>query len=103
VRTSAPQADPFVPLTLSEQLDAMLTGWLERRTAGRRPALADTTGTVVVNIAEAHVPEFERFCAGWRLAVHHVGRGRRWVVLLVDGPALAVEGLAAITGMYRRG
>jgi hypothetical protein len=102
VRTSAPHADPLVPLTLSEQLDAMLTGWLERRTAGRRPALADKTAATVVTIAEAHVAEFERFCAGWDLAVQNVGRGARWVVLRVDGRALPVEGLAEITGMYRR-
>ena len=80
----------------------MLTGWLERRTAERRPAVADMTASIVITIAEGQVAEFERFCAGWGLAVQPTGRGERWVVLRVDGRALPVEGLAEITGMYRR-
>jgi hypothetical protein len=101
VRTSAP--DPPIPLTLSEQLDAMLTGWLERRTAGRRPLVGDMTATLLITVARARVAEFERFCAGWQLAVEPVAGGAgAWAVLRVEGRALPIEGLTEITGMYRR-
>jgi hypothetical protein len=84
-------------LTLSEQLDAMLLGWLERTAGGRRPAEPGQRATAVLSIARAALDEVERFCAKWDMTVE-----RRGAAVVIEGPALAVEGFAAITGMYRR-
>ena len=84
-------------LTLSEQLDAMLLGWLERTAGGRPPAEPGLRGTAVLRIARAALDEVERFCAKWDMTVE-----RRGVAVVIEGPALAVEGFAAITAMYRR-
>ncbi len=90
-------------LTLSEQLDAMLLGWLEHRAdrgAAQQPGLR---ARALVTIAERHVPELERFCERWAMTVQRgVSDDPAWVVLYVDGPVLPVEGFGAITGMYRR-
>jgi hypothetical protein len=84
-------------LTLSEQLDAMLLGWLERAAGDRRPAEPGLRGKAVLRIARAALDEVERFCAKWDMTVE-----RRGVAVVIEGPALAVEGFAAITAMYRR-
>jgi len=90
------------PLTLSEQLDAMLAGWLDRH---------DPTGEcrhagvarAVVTIAEDAVPEIETFAACWELSVQRSARsGGRWAVLVLEGAALPVQGFTEITGMYKR-
>ena len=44
-------------LTLSEQLDAMLLGWLERRAAGVSRADADAIATAFATVATAHLDE----------------------------------------------
>jgi hypothetical protein len=83
------------PLTLCEQLDAMLLGWLERQAEiRRRPGFQ--RGTAVVRIADEALPEVERLCARWAMTVRRPARG---VLAVVEGPARPVEGLAAI---YRR-
>jgi hypothetical protein len=94
---------PHEVLTLSEQLDAMLLGWLEHRAdrdAAQQPGLR---ARALVTIAERHVAELERFCERWLMSVERgVSDDPAWAVLFVDGPALPVEGFGAITGMYRR-
>jgi len=94
--------DTHLPLTLSEQLDAMLLGWLERRAtdAGAGP---DKTATAIVPVADAHYPEIEVFCSRWDLRIDRVIPARDGrVVVVIAGPALPVQGLTEITGMYRR-
>lgn len=81
-------------LSLSEQLDAMLHGWLERAGRSVQPGVR---AKAVLTIARAALDEVERFCAKWDMTVErHDG------VVTIEGPALAVEGFAAITAMYRR-
>jgi hypothetical protein len=102
MRTSVHPVEPPAALTLSEQLDAMLTGWLERRTDTRQAGRVDATAAAVITVAEPHVAEVERFCENWQLSVERIGNGAgRWIVLRVAGRALPVEGFAEITGMYR--
>jgi hypothetical protein len=91
------------PLTLSEQLDAMLSGWLERYAATHAPGSADAVATAVVTVADPSVPEVEAFCDRWDLSVQRLRHddGRR-SVLRVEGRVLPVRGFTEITGMYRR-
>jgi hypothetical protein len=96
-------ASPLQPLTLSEQLDAMLSGWLERHAATRDPGRADGTAKGVVIVADSHVHEVEEFCARWDLLVHRAPRGDGGAtVLVVEGRALPVQGFTEITAMFRR-
>jgi hypothetical protein len=81
-------------LSLSEQLDAMLHGWLERAGRSVQPGVR---ATAVLTIARVALDEVERFCARWDMTVRRHGG-----VVTIEGPALAVEGFAAITAMYRR-
>jgi hypothetical protein len=89
-------------MTLSDQLDALLFGWLEHRADHGPPRRPDARGTVVLAVAERLVPEIEAFCARWNLGVRvRPADAQRWAVLRVDGPSLAVEGLAAVIELYR--
>ena len=102
MRTTDPEIP--LPLTLSEQLDAMLLGWLERHADRHAPGRADSRGAAFVTIAESAVAEVEQFCAGWGLTTRRTGLSNsRRAVLRVDGPLLPVTGFAAITDMYRSG
>jgi len=92
-------ADTVQPLTLSEQLDAMLLGWLERHAGRREPGRPERRATAVVTLAEGAMPEIERFCSQWAMTVEWASRG---TVAVIEGPALAVEGFTQITAMYRR-
>ncbi|MDA0162247.1 hypothetical protein OM076_18385 [Solirubrobacter ginsenosidimutans] len=85
-------------LTLSEQLDAMLLGWLERN-AQSVPAEAQA-GAILTVVAE-HLPEVETFCARWDMRVERLGGGTKWQSIRVDGPRLPVLGFAQITSLYR--
>jgi hypothetical protein len=92
-----------LPLTLSEQLDAMLTGWLERRNDQRGAPTPGSRATSVVTVAHAAVEEVARFCAGWGLTIQrHQRRNGPWALLVVEGPALPVQGFSEITAMCRR-
>ena len=93
----AHSGDIAQPLTLSEQLDAMLLGWLEHTADRRGPAPAGLRATAVMTIAAAALPEIQRLCDAWGLSVVMSG-----AVALVSGPARVVDGLVAVTGMYRR-
>jgi hypothetical protein len=94
--------DTHLPLTLSEQLDAMLLGWLEHR-ATDAGAGADDTATAIVTVGDAHYPEIEAFCSRWDLRIDRVIAARDGrVVVVIAGPTLPVQGLTEITGMYRR-
>lgn len=88
-----------LPLSLSEQLDAMLLGWLERRAARSRPDRPDRRATAAIIVAESALPEVERFCASWMMSVERPATGR---VAIVEGPARTVEGFAALVAMSRR-
>jgi hypothetical protein len=97
------RAHETLPLTLSEQLDAMLLGWLEHR-AGRDSAQSPATrARALISVVEQLVPEIEAFCERWDMTVERAPvADASWAVLYVDGPVLPVEGFSAITGMYRR-
>jgi hypothetical protein len=90
-------------MTLSDQLDSLLFGWLEHRADTGPPRRADAQGTAILAVAERLVPEVESFCERWDLGVRvQPSDPGRWAVLRVDGPSLPVEGLAAIIELYRR-
>ena len=89
-------------LTLSEQLDAMLLGWLEHHADRERPGDPSLRARALITVAERHADEVEAFCARWHMTVKRLPEDAGWAQLHVDGPALPIEGFAAITGMYRR-
>jgi hypothetical protein len=92
---------PF-PLTLSEQLDAMLAGWLDRHAPDGDYGRPDQVAASVMTVAHADVPEVEAFCANWDMAVRRSAAVHgRWAVLVVEGRATLVRGFTEITGMYR--
>ena len=94
--------DNLIPLTLSEQLDALLSGWLDRN-APDYDADVDGIAGGIVTVAEREVPEVELFCSRWGLTTRHAARNDdRWAVLIVEGPAMPVRGFTEITAMYRR-
>jgi hypothetical protein len=86
------------PLTLAEQLDAMLLGWLERRADRSRPGPPGERAKAAVTVTDGALPEVARFCARWAMTVERPARG---TVALIEGPARAVEGFAAIAAMCR--
>ena len=91
------------PLTVSEQLDAMLAGWLDRHDPAGERRHSGRVARAVVTVADGAVPEVEAFCARRGLTVQRSGRSDgRWAVLVVEGGALSVQGFTEITGMYRR-
>ena len=87
------------PLTLAEQLDAMLMGWLERVARQRRPTAADLRATAVLTIDDTALPDVEAVCANWAMTVERPARGR---ITVIEGPARVVEGLAEIASLFRR-
>jgi hypothetical protein len=87
------------PLTLAEQLDAMLMGWLERVAAQRRPAPAGLRATAVLTIADTALPDVEAVCASWAMTVERPARGR---IAVIEGPARVVEGFAEIASLSVR-
>jgi hypothetical protein len=96
-------ADTRLPLTLSEQLDAMLSGWLDRHAPGGDRARPDEIATGVVTVADGDVAQVEAFCARWDLTARRTARGDgRWAVLIIEGRALPVRGFIETTAMYRR-
>jgi hypothetical protein len=84
-------------LTLCDQLDAMLLGWLERSARRRPPGHLDLRATGVLALAAGALPELRRLCARWDLDIE-----TRQNVALVTGPARVIEGLVAVTAIARR-
>jgi hypothetical protein len=100
---STPATDLVSPLTLSEQLDAMLLGWLERRARTTEPPVAAATARALISVADRHVSEVEAFCARWDLGVQPTPRNRGgWTMLAIGGRLLPVEGLTEIAALLRR-
>jgi hypothetical protein len=85
--------DAGFPLSLSEQLDAMLHGWLERAAALRAPVLPGLRATAPIAVSDRELFEVRRVCASWDMTVRRPARG---AIAVVEGPARVVEGLAAI-------
>jgi hypothetical protein len=54
-----------------------------------------------VTVASGSVPEVEAFCARWDMSVECTPLEAA-AVLVVEGPALPVQGFTEITSMYRR-
>lgn len=99
---NTPETEILQPLTLSEQLDAMLLGWLQRHADRHAPGPADTRAAAFVTVVDRAVAEVQRFCAGWDMTAERTALSNsRWVVLRVDGPILPVTGFAAVSDMYR--
>ena len=90
------------PLPLSQQLDAMLLGWLERHADRCGPSRPGRRAKAIVTVAANSIAEVEAFCAQWGLTLKPSPlSGARWTVLLVEGPALPVRGFTQISSMYR--
>jgi hypothetical protein len=98
----APLSTETPPLTLSEQLDAMLLGWLERHAERPSSSRPDHRAKAVVTVAAGSIEEVEAFCAKWAMTLTSSPSGECWAVLVVEGPALPIQGFAEITRMYRR-
>jgi hypothetical protein len=97
------QSDTTLPLTLSEQLNAMLCGWLDRHAPDGDLGDADQRAAGVITVANAHVPEVRAFCADWDMTVAaSASRDGHHAVLVVRGRPLPVRGFVEITSMYRR-
>ena len=88
--------DTIQPLTLFEQLDAMMFGWLERNADLGGPVRPGVQAKALLTIADDAMPQIERFCAEWDMAVERRAGG---TVAVIEGPELAVR---AFTEIYRR-
>jgi hypothetical protein len=84
-------------LTLSEQLDAMLLGWLEHAAERRGEVRPDLRATAILTIPPRTLPELQLLCERWHLTIE-----MRESVAVIGGPARVVDGLVAVAGMYRR-
>jgi hypothetical protein len=94
--------EPSNSSSLSSELDARLTDWLERQAAGGRAPRADLEASAVITVAERAVRALERVCALWGLRSSSTPcDGGGWAVLRIDGPALPVQGLAEIAARGR--
>jgi hypothetical protein len=97
------QSDITLPLTLSEQLDAMLRGWLDRHAPDGDLGDSDQPAGGVITVSNAHVPEVQAFGAEWDMTITAgASRDARHAVLVVQGRQLPVRGFIEITSMYRR-
>jgi len=95
-------SDTDFPLTLSEQLNAMLAGWLDRHAPDGDLDGPDQIAAGIITVAQAQLAEVEAFCAGWDMTVQRSPRAEgRWAVLVVQGRPLPVRGFLEITSMYR--
>ena len=94
---AAHSTDIASPLTLAEQLDAMLLGWLEHAADRRGATRADLRATAILTIAPALVAELQGLCERWDLTLE-----MRGAVGVIAGPARVVDGLVAVIGMHRR-
>jgi hypothetical protein len=101
-RVNSCMAAVTFPLTLSEQLDAMLAGWLDRHDPENARATATLIARAVITVAGDAVPEVEAFCAQRGLRIlRTMPAGLQSSVLVVEGDPLTVQGFAEITSLYR--
>ena len=95
--------DTTLPLTLREQLGAMLAGWLDRHAPDGNLGEPDEVAAGVVTVVAGDIAQVEAFCADWGITVRRLPRGdSRWAVLVVRGRPLPVRGFIEITALYRR-
>jgi hypothetical protein len=92
------------PLTLAEQLDAMLSGWLDHRDPSGARRRSGRIGRAVITVAEPAVPELETLCRRRDdlTLLRHVRHGGRWAVLVIEGDPLSVCGLTDVVALFRR-
>jgi hypothetical protein len=94
------QSDPLLPLTLSEQLDAMLSGWLERHAPAHDHGRTAQVAKAVITVARDAVNEVREFCARWGMGVETIAANDwRRAILIVEGGALQVRGFTEIAAM----
>jgi hypothetical protein len=101
MRSPRSQTETLLPLTLSEQLNAMLAGWLDRHAPDGDYGRPDQIAAGVITVVHADVPEVEAFCANWDMTVRRSGGDGRWAVIVVEGLTMFVRGFTEITAMYR--
>jgi hypothetical protein len=102
MRTSTTPTEIASPLTLSEQLDAMLSGWLERHATTHDPGAADAIARAVITVNPRAVFEVCAFCERWDMTVKRVESSDwRRVVLIVEGRSLPVRGFTEIAMLTR--
>jgi hypothetical protein len=90
------------PLSLADELDAMLMGWLEHE--------ADTptnesleAASAVITVDASMAAELEDVCARWDLSIRPGAKtSGRWTVLCVSGRPLPVVGLTEVIALLRR-
>jgi hypothetical protein len=93
----AAHADIASPLTLAEQFDAMLLGWLEHAADRRGPGRPDLRATAILTVGADVLSELRGLCERWDLTLE-----MRGAVAVISGPARVVDGLVAVIGLYRR-
>jgi hypothetical protein len=93
---------PLWPLSLADQLDAMLMGWLEHEADEPEHQPIDAA-TAVITVEESMVPELEDLCARWDLSIRPGAHASgKWSVLCVTGRPLPVVGLTEVIALLRR-
>jgi len=90
------------PLSVADELDAMLMGWLEHE-ADEPQHQSVEAATAVVTIDESMVAQLEDLCARWDLSIRPGAHANgKWSVLCVSGLPLPVLGLTEVIGLLRR-
>lgn len=93
---------PVWPLSLADELDAMLMGWLEHEADDPSDEAVDAA-TAVITVEASMVAELEDVCARWALSVRPGAKATgRWSVLCVTGRPLPVVGLTEVIALLRR-
>jgi hypothetical protein len=93
---------PVWPLSLADELDAMLMGWLEHEADDPANESVDAA-TAVITVEASMVGELEELCARWDLSIRPGAQASgRWSVLCVSGRPLPVVGLTEVIALLRR-
>jgi hypothetical protein len=90
--------------TLTDRLDAMLTGWLETHASTKGAGRADATASAIITVRNDNAGQVEALCARWGMRVKRVDPcpGTPWTIVTVEGRALPVRGLAKVARMLPR-
>jgi hypothetical protein len=78
---------------VSELLDAMLLGWLERQADTRAPEPPGRRATAALKVPDGALPDIKRIGAAWAVSVKRPARG---ALVVLEGPVRAIEAFAAI-------